>query len=153
METWEEKTAREFYEAGIKDSFDQYTLSGYNTYINDAVSTFADYVDTHNPANNFSASSDITIKWDENLTNEEKLEKIITQKWIALYPDGMEAWAEFRRTGYPKLIPVVVNYSGGEIITSEFVRRVKYPNSEYENNNAAVTKAAENIAWYNSFRR
>ena len=139
------KTAREFYEAGIKDSFDQYTLSGYNTYINDAVSTFADYVDTHNPANNFSASSDITIKWDENLTNEEKLEKIITQKWIALYPDGMEAWAEFRRTGYPKLIPVVVNYSGGEIITSEFVRRVKYPNSEYENNNAAVTKAAETL--------
>jgi hypothetical protein len=139
------KTAQEYYEAGVKASFDQYSLGGFDNYINDSESTFADYVDTHNPVNNFSASSNITIKWDESLSNEEKLEKIITQKWIALYPDGMEAWAEFRRTGYPKLIPVVVNYSGGEIITSEFVRRVKYPNSEYENNNAAVTKAAATL--------
>jgi len=139
------KTAREYYEAGVKASFDQYSISGYNDYINNDTSTFADYVDTHNPVNNFSGSSDVTIKWDESLTDEEKLEKIITQKWIALFPDGMEAWAEFRRTGYPRLIPVVVNYSGGEIITSEFVRRVKYPNSEYENNNAAVTKAAATL--------
>ena len=143
------ETAREYYEAGVKASFDQLGASGYNAYINDATSTFADYEDTHNPVNNFSASSNVTIKWDESLTNEQKLEKILTQKWIALFPDGQEAWAEFRRTGYPKLIPVVVNYSGGSIVTSDFVRRVIYPSSEYENNNAAVVEAAATLSGTN----
>ncbi|HEX3008005.1 MAG TPA: SusD/RagB family nutrient-binding outer membrane lipoprotein, partial [Bacteroidales bacterium] len=138
-------SAKEYYEAGIKSSFDQLGVGGYEAYVSDATSTFANYVDTHNPVNNFTASSKITIKWDETATNEQKLERILTQKWIAMFPDGCEAWAEFRRTGYPKLIPVVVNYSGGEIITSEFVRRVKYPSSEYDNNKAAVEKAAATL--------
>lgn len=138
-------SAKEYYEAGIKSSFEQLGVGGYDTYVNDATSTFANYVDTHNPVNNFTASSNITIQWDEAATNEQKLERILTQKWIAMFPDGCEAWAEFRRTGYPKLIPVVVNYSGGEIITSEFVRRVKYPSSEYDNNKAAVEKAAATL--------
>lgn len=143
------KTDKEFYEAGVKASFDQLGANGYDAYINDATSTFANYVDTHNAVNNFSASSNVTIKWDASATSEMKLEKIVTQKWIAMYPDGQEAWAEFRRTGYPKLIPVVVNYSGGEIITSDFVRRVKYPSSEYDNNNAAVVKASATLAGTN----
>jgi hypothetical protein len=142
-------TAQQYYEAGVKSSFDQWQVSGYTTYINDATSTFSDYVDTHNATNNFSASSNVTIKWDESLTNEQKLEKVITQKWLAMFPDGIEAWAEFRRTGYPKLIPVVVNNSGGSIITSDFVRRVIYPSSEYDNNNAAVTKAAATLSGTN----
>lgn len=29
------------------------------------------------------------------------------QKWIALFPNGQEAWTEWRRTGYPKLNPVM----------------------------------------------
>jgi hypothetical protein len=139
------KTASEYYSDGIQASFDQYGLSGFDTYIDDNTNIFADYTDTHNPDNNFSGTSDVTISWDENMTNEQKLEKIMTQKWIAMFPDGQEAWAEFRRTGYPKLVPVVVNNSGGDIITSEFVRRVIYPNSEYDNNNAAVVKAAATL--------
>ena len=45
------------------------------------------------------AVSTITPKWDENASKEVKLERIITQKWLALYPEGAEAWAEQRRTG------------------------------------------------------
>lgn len=33
--------------------------------------------------------------------------KIGEQSWIALYGQGFEAWAEWRRTGYPALSPVV----------------------------------------------
>ncbi len=29
----------------------------------------------------------------------------MVQKWIALFPDGQEAWSEIRRTGYPKVFP------------------------------------------------
>ncbi|MEH6679179.1 MAG: SusD/RagB family nutrient-binding outer membrane lipoprotein [Sediminicola sp.] len=34
-------------------------------------------------------------------TTEEKLEKIATQRWLAGYTDGFEAWAVVRKTGYP----------------------------------------------------
>jgi len=33
------------------------------------------------------------------------LQKIGEQRWLAHYPDGNEGWAEWRRTGYPVLIP------------------------------------------------
>ncbi|OJU51880.1 MAG: hypothetical protein BGN96_07620 [Bacteroidales bacterium 45-6] len=131
-----------FYNRGIALSLSQYGLSNdYETYRNDQTSTFMDYSDPKNTANNFSKSSNITIKWDENASKEEKLERIITQKWIALFPDGQEAWSEFRLTGYPKLLPVVVNYSGGTISTSGFVRRVPYPDDEYLTNPDGIAGA------------
>jgi hypothetical protein len=34
-------------------------------------------------------------------------EKIGLQMWFALYGQGIEAWTEWRRTGYPALLPVV----------------------------------------------
>lgn len=39
------------------------------------------------------------------LSDEEKLEKIMTQKWIMLFGRDYEAFAEWRRTGYPVLTP------------------------------------------------
>lgn len=62
-------------------------------------------------------------------TSEEKLEKIITQKWIALYPNGQEAWSEWRRTGYPKLHRV--NSDRGNL-GALGVRRMNYPVSSYQ---------------------
>lgn len=39
------------------------------------------------------------VNWDDS---PNKLEAIITQKWISMaYLHPMEAWAEYRRTGYP----------------------------------------------------
>ena len=68
----------------------------------------------------------VTPAWDNAASNEEKLEKIITQKWIACYPEGCEAWAEQRRTGYPKLFPVLVNDSQGTIDTNLGPRRLNF---------------------------
>ena len=61
-------------------------------------------------------------------TAEEKEEKIITQKYIALYLNP-EAWTDYRRTGYPVLTPAVggtstINPNG------QIPRRFPYPNSE-----------------------
>jgi hypothetical protein len=39
------------------------------------------------------------------LSDEKKLEKIMTQKWIQLFGRNYEAFAEWRRTGYPVLTP------------------------------------------------
>jgi hypothetical protein len=88
--------------------------------------------------NNITAPSTIKILWNAADPFETNLERIITQKWIAMYPDGPEGWAEFRRTGYPKLFPVVTNNSNGTINTAVEVRRIPYPQSEYNNNKTGV---------------
>ena len=76
----------------------------------------------------------ITPKWDNGAGNEEKLERIITQKWIACYPEGYEAWTEQRRTGYPKLFKVFVNNSGNTIDTNIGIRRLPYPSDIQKSN-------------------
>ena len=58
-----------------------------------------------------------------------------------MFPDGQEAWTEFRRTDYPKVFPVIVNKSGNTIDTELQVRRMTFPQSEYDNNTVEVTKA------------
>ncbi len=129
------------YEQGIMLSFQQHGLSGAGAYIADNTSTPNDYIDTFNPANNITALSTITIAWDAAATNEEKLERIITQKWIAMFPEGQEAWSEYRRTGYPKIFPVVSNQSAGTIDTNIQIRRIPFVDSELSTNAQGVAGA------------
>ncbi len=130
------------YEMGITTSFAQHEVSGeLSDYITDNTSTAIDYVDPLNASSNIAAVSNITIAWNGGATNEEKLEKIITQKWIAMFPDGQEAWSEFRRTGYPKLFPPAVNNSGGTIDSNIQVRRLPFPASQRAANPQGVEQA------------
>ena len=129
------ENARTFYEDAIRLSFEERGASGADAYIADATHTPAAYVD---PIGKYSVStpqSSVTIAWDDKATDiETNLEKIITQKWIAIFPLGTEAWAEHRRTGYPRLLPVVENASGGTVDSSLGARRLPYPVEEYTEN-------------------
>jgi len=133
------------YENGIRLSFDQHGAGNVDTYIADNMSTPADYVDPVNPSNNATALSNVTIAWDNADDNETKLEKIITQKWLAVFPEGQEAWSEFRRTGYPKIFPVVSNQSGGTIDTNIQIRRIPFVDSEKSTNPEGVTGAIQKL--------
>ncbi len=134
--------AQDLYETGVKTSFAQYGLDA-TTYLTNGSSTPIPYVDPVNTANNVANTSNATIKWDDAASFESKLEKIITQKWISMYPDGQEAWSEVRRTGYPKLFPVVVNNSGGKIDTDKFIKRINFPVVEFQTNKVEVDKAVQ----------
>lgn len=132
--------AQENYEIGIQRSFNQYGLGSAVAYCNNAILKPMQYMDpkavTPGQNNVLTGSpylSTITIKWNGAGTFAENLERIITQKWISMYPDGQEAWSEFRRTGYPKLFPVVINNSGGKIPAGTFVRRINMPAAEANN--------------------
>jgi len=129
------------YEDGIMKSFQQHGASGTATYIADNTSTPNDYIDTFNPANNIAALSTIKIAWDGGASNEANLERIITQKWIAMFPEGQEAWSEYRRTGYPKIFPVASNQSGGTIDTNIQIRRIPFVDSELSTNADGVANA------------
>jgi len=130
--------AATFYKAGINASFDQLATGGAADYIADNVKMAKDYVDPVAPFNSGLAVNKVTVAWDNAASNEVKLQKIITQKWIANFPDGMEAWADHRRTGYPKLLPILNNQSAG-VITTEFgVRRIPFVSTEFDGNPEGV---------------
>jgi len=119
------------YTTGVQQSFGEWGKSAnVAAYLADNTSTEAPYLDPKNADNNVLAGnpqlSTITIAWNNGDTNERKLERIITQKWLSLYPNGPEAWAEQRRTGYPVLFKVRKNDSGGAISTEAMIRRIPF---------------------------
>jgi hypothetical protein len=80
-------------------------------------------------------------------SEEEKDEQIIIQKWIGNYPEFDEGYAEFRRTGYPR---IWTGTAPGET-NGEIPRRAQYPLSEYNSNSANVTAAAGRLSNGDSF--
>ncbi|NMA75449.1 MAG: SusD/RagB family nutrient-binding outer membrane lipoprotein [Bacteroidales bacterium] len=143
-------TAESFYKKGIELSMQSYGIDNgtITNYINNDSATPIAYTDQIS-SNSIPAVSNVTIKWNENSTTEQKLEKIMTQKWIALYPNGQEAWAEHRRTGYPKLFQITNNRSssgsiGGVVSSADGVRRIPFPSTEYTTNREYVEEAITN---------
>ena len=118
--------AKACYEKGIEISFTQWGAGSTANYLISESKPIA-YVDAFDPQFNKAAQSTATVKWDDSISPEQKLEKIAIQKWIALFPDGVEGWSEQRRTGYPKLFPVTVNNSAGKIDTKIGIRRLWFP--------------------------
>lgn len=142
-------SVQEAYEKGIQRSLGQWGVEGlFDAYKNSTAKPAA-YVDPFNATNSVAAGSPIlstvSPKWNDAGTTEEKLEQIITQKWIALFPESQEAWTEFRRTGYPKLFPVVINNSGGVIPNGQFIRRINFAISEKQTNNIGYQGAVQKL--------
>lgn len=140
-------TAKSLYEAGVRMSFEENDVKGADSYLA-STNKPAKYEDVKNSKFSTDAPSTITVKWNDAASEEEALERIITQKYIAIFPNGMEAWTEWRRTGYPRQIVVAENLTNSDITTGNGVtggvRRLQYPRTEYDNNfdnlNDAINK-------------
>ncbi|NJB70911.1 hypothetical protein GGR42_001373 [Saonia flava] len=69
------------------------------------------------------------------------IEEINNQYWVASFLNGPEAFANFRRSGYPDLTP---NPYPGQDITGDFINRLTYPSAEIavnkENVDAAISR-------------
>ncbi len=136
--------AKTNYEDGVKLSFADWGAGGVDTYLADATSKPISYIDPVDARNNFTASSTITVAWNESDGNELKLEKIMTQKWINNYTNALESWSDFRRTGYPKIPHVAKNDSSpdwGIIPADGWIQRMPFVNAERTGNTAAVADA------------
>ena len=75
------------------------------------------------------------------------LEQIGNQYWVSCFMNGPEAFANFRRTGFPALDR---NTYPAQDISTDFINRLTYPNSEVATNNenlgAAVSRmGADNL--------
>lgn len=107
-------TAQGYYEAGIQASLNQHGVgSGYANYITNS-----------------------EVAFDAGRAQEQ----IITQKWIAIFPNGYEAWSEWRRTGFPSLAP------GDNALTpnGQIPRRQAYGTAEANANTANHAAALQN---------
>lgn len=140
-------TAESLYEKGIEMSFEENGIASSEVadYMSSGLKPSAYSFHLTNPGVNVDvpAVTEATTAWSG--TDEEKLEKIMIQKWIALYPNGQEAWTEYRRTDYPKLHSVVTNYSNGEIDSEVGIRRMRFPTNK--------STSAEDIANLESARK
>lgn len=111
-------TARQLYEKAITSSFTQWGL---------AVTDAGAYINT--------------VDVFYGTTAPENINKIALQRYIALYPDGLQGWCEWRRTGIPALTPAAdASNSGGQI-----PRRFVYGVNDYSTNRTNVLDAASRI--------
>ena len=126
-------SAKELYEMGIATSMGELAGADASAYVASSATPAAPDADSGPVA-------DIPIAFDEGGGAERQLEQIITQKWIALYPDGWEAYAEKRRTGYPKTYPIIAT-DNPEVGIDQVMRRMTFVDSEFSNNQVAVEAA------------
>ncbi|MEL6143188.1 MAG: SusD/RagB family nutrient-binding outer membrane lipoprotein [Bacteroidota bacterium] len=100
MTTWE--TAFLLSEASVKGLINEDPRTWYEKGVMEA---FA-YWDTPLPANYL---TDSPTAFDSN----RGVEQNITQKWIANIGNNYENWAEWRRTGFPAMMPVAASLNDG----------------------------------------
>ena len=139
-------TAQSYYEKGITTSFEENDLSASQaaTYIANSTNVPTNFVDALHAEYDTPATSTITIKWETGASNfERNLERIITQKYLAIYPDGQEAWSEYRRTGYPHIFPAVLTATDCDVDGNLRPTRIPYSNDEYVKNLENVKKAVQ----------
>lgn len=125
-------TAEEFYNLGIEKSLIHWGIT-------DVATITAYQQSTNTPVATHDAPAPLTtvpVKFDP----ANALEQIHTQKWLGLFPDGWEAWAEQRRTGFPKRYAIMAS-ENPDVGVNETMRRAQFVSGEYETNGAAVNDA------------
>lgn len=127
-------TAQSLYEDGIRASMTQKTAA-------DGAGIDAYIASTDVPVEFEAGSGPVTdIPVAFGADPETQLEQIITQKWIAIYPNGWESWAELRRTGYPKQYARIES-ENPDVGVTEIMRRMVYVQSEFDTNGEAIQAA------------
>ncbi len=136
-------TAKQCYENGITESLKQWGVGGSAAAFIVSANTPQAFV-APAPYAVYAAPplSDIPVAF--GATEVVQREQIGTQKWLALYPSmSSEAWAEFRRTGFPKLYARINNENPDASTNAASVKRLIFPPSEITVNAAGYKSGVE----------
>ncbi len=134
--------AEEAYHAAIRASWEQYEADGtFTTKLATWKSTFISW-GMDPAADIFEYAWEDFVAWGGtyDYVAANALEQIATQKWVALFDQGLQAKFEWNRTGFPVLTPAVAGQNGGKIPV-----RAYYPSDESGRNptNLAAAVAAQ----------
>ena len=131
-------TAKEMYEKGIEVSMNQWGVNdagAINAYIGSDRVPVAPADAMASPAvNNY------PIKWSADASIQ--IRQIAQQKWLALFPDGFEAWADLRRMGVLQQYPLV-NSDNPDLPVGTRIRRIPFIDLEKNTNGTAVEAAVQ----------
>jgi Starch-binding associating with outer membrane len=145
-------TAQTFYEAGIKASMNQWGITNdaaIVNYINSPATPIApnDFI-TELPGKTSPAMNTTSIKFGGTVAMQR--EQIAMQKWLALFPNGMEAWADYRRQHNNLHLYPIPNSDNSDIAAADsrsgtvWLRRIPFLSQEVGRNkdgvNGGVTK-------------
>ena len=107
--------AQALYESGVEMAFEYWNADLPTDYLTDSPATYG-------------------------LNGQDKIEQIITQKWIANIINGYEGWIDFRRTGFPKLKTIASSLNNDLIPV-----RMPYPADEEALNNENFSAVGNDI--------
>lgn len=116
---WTPESALTLFQDGIKASFEQWGLSA--------------------PAAGYFTQSNVAFT--APVGTGGNLKQIATQRYLATFPDGLQGWCEWRRTGYPVLTPAPDATNASKQIPTRYV----YSSAEYGTNKEAVEAAVARI--------
>lgn len=131
-------TAKELYEQGIEVSLKEWGITdqtAIDTYKNSPNTPIA-------PGDEAGSGAVAAIPVGWGTSEAVQRQQIGTQKWLALFPDGVEAWAEFRRSGYPFLYPVMQS-DNVDLPVGTFIKRLPYSSVEQSTNGPALEQARQ----------
>lgn len=118
---WIQGDAKEYYENGVKASFKFYE---------DYASSYSQYVTPDSAASYLNHD---LVRFDDTLTKEQKIERIIFQKYcVSFYQGGWDPYFDNLRTGYPGFAHLDEN---------PIPYRWMYPDTEYRYNTENVEEA------------
>jgi len=111
-------------------------------YFSDGIKAHMDQMATYDVNSAISATARDTYVSANPLTPGTELQQINTQYWIASFLNGPEAFANFRRSGFPALTPNPYGQpSNPDVPNGTFIRRLTYPTSELSVNTDNVNEA------------
>lgn len=122
-------TAQELYNKGIEASMKSWGITNQTTINNYINGTTLPVAPAPESGWNTPPLTDIPVKF--STIEAKQREQIGTQKWIALYPGDMEAWAEMRRTGYPKMYSLI-HSDNPDMPADKMIRRIVFPDRAYQ---------------------
>lgn len=117
--TSESANAEALYVAGIKASFEMWDLAA--------------------PDDSYFAQANVDLTAAPG--TGANISKIALQQWIAFFPDGVQGWSNWRRTGVPALLPA----PDATNTPKEIPRRYMYGTTDYSLTKAGVDAAVARI--------
>jgi hypothetical protein len=132
---WVSTPAGTHYEDGVRAAMEQFKFYAgatdlYQQYLTPAA------INAYLTANPLSSGS-----------SEDKFEQINTQYYITTFCDEYEAFANWRRSGYPELTPVDnTGYPTTSHVANAIPRRFTYPSGESQSNPANYNEAVRRLS-------
>lgn len=118
---WTSESLNTVYQNGINLSFEQWGMSA--------------------PAASYFTQAGVALTAAGTGAN---LKNISIQRYIASYPDGMQGWNIWRKSGYPTLTPAPDATNASKKIPQRYI----YATGEYSSNKANVEEAVKRVATY-----